>query len=184
MTDAPQAPEPARSWIRGMSWQELHVGLKIRTSARTITESDLITFIGWAGISEPLFLDERYAIEAGYAGRLVPGMLTYCFAEGLIVQTGMIHNTGLAFLGATLDQLGPVFVGDTIDCAVHITHSRASRTPGRGVVTSEVTVRNQHGQPVLTYTPVRFIRGDDDPEMKRMRADAILQAPPQAGDHA
>jgi acyl dehydratase len=189
MTESSESSEPQPDsdlpfLLRGRSWQEQPVGFAFRTTSRTITESDLVTFVNWAGIHEPLFLDERYARAAGYAGRLVPGMLTYCFAEGLVVQTGAIHNTGMAFLGATLNQLGPVFVGDTLDCVVRVTESRASRTPGRGVVTTEVTVRNQHGEAVLRYTPVRYIRGDDDPEMASMRAgsaDAEQFAPPSSG---
>jgi len=154
----------------GRTWQECPAGFSFRTHGRTITESDLVTFTTWAGIVEPLFQDARNAEGAGYAGRLVPGMVTYCLAEGLIVQTGAIVNTGMAFLGAELKQIGPVFVGDTIDVLVRTVESRASSKPFRGVVTSEVTVRNQDKEPVLIYTVVRYLRGSDDPEMLEMRA--------------
>jgi acyl dehydratase len=52
-------------------------------------------------------------------------------------------------------------VGDTIEVVVEITESRASRQPGRGVVSSRNTVYNQQSEEVLVYTPVRLIRGKD-----------------------
>ena len=44
---------------------------------------------------------------------------------------------------------------------VEVTGSRASSQPGRGVVTARNLVRNQHGDVVMEYNPVRLIRGDD-----------------------
>ena len=60
-----------------------------------------------------------------------------------------------------LDVRRPTFVGDTLDVVVEITESRASSTPGRGVVTSRNTVYNEGGDEVLAYTPVRLVRGRD-----------------------
>jgi acyl dehydratase len=146
---------------RGLTWQELPVGTKFTTSTRTITEADLLTLVTWAGITEPLFTDARHGAALGYTGRLVPGVLTYCVAEGLVVQTGAFHGTGMAFLGAELTQKAPVYVGDTLHAVVEITASRASSTPGRGVVSSTVSVRNERDEVVLVYTPVRLVRGSD-----------------------
>jgi acyl dehydratase len=60
-----------------------------------------------------------------------------------------------------LDVRAPVFVGDTIDVVVEVTESRPSSKPGRGVVTARNTVRNQRGEVVMVFTPVRLIRGRD-----------------------
>lgn len=43
-----------------------------------------------------------------------------------------------------------------------VTESRASRTPGRGVVTTTNRVRNQRGEEVLVHMPTRLIRGRGD----------------------
>lgn len=137
------------------------VGSVLTTSARTVTEADLVTFVTSAGFFEPLFLDARVAEGEPYNGRLVPGALTFVLAEGLVIQTGVIHGTGLAFLGADLKVLAPVYVGDTIAVSVEVTEARASRTAGRGVVTTTNTVCNQRGEEVLVYKPVRLIRGRD-----------------------
>jgi acyl dehydratase len=151
----------------GLTWQELSAGMSFRTSTRTVTETDLITFITWAGIVNPLFTDARFAQDVeGYRGRLVPGMITYCFSEGLIAQTGVMRGTGIAILASgNLRHVGPVFVGDTLHAVVEITASRASSKPGRGVVSSDVRVLNQDGGEVLLYSPVRLMRGLDSEEV-------------------
>jgi acyl dehydratase len=135
------------------------VGSKLRTAARTVTETDVINFITHCGFTEPLFLDARHAAEAGYTGRLVPGGLTYALAEGLVLQTNLLNGTGMAFMHMVLDVKAPVYVGDTIDVVVEVTESRPSSQPGRGVVTSRNSVFNQNGVEVLVYEPVRLIRG-------------------------
>ncbi|HVM53436.1 MAG TPA: MaoC family dehydratase N-terminal domain-containing protein [Acidimicrobiales bacterium] len=148
--------------MAGLRWQDMTVGDTLTTGARTITETDLVTFVTSAGFFEPLFLDARaVAADSPYTGRLVPGALTFVFAEGLVIQTGVIHGTGLAFLGTDLRVVAPVYVGDTIDVAVEVTMARASRTPGRGVVTTTNRVRNQRGEEVLVYSPTRLVRGRD-----------------------
>ncbi|WP_210569430.1 MaoC/PaaZ C-terminal domain-containing protein [Streptomyces sp. GESEQ-4] len=147
--------------VRGLTYEEMPVGQIFRTARRTITETDLVNFVTWGGFTEPLFWDASHAADGGYTGRLVPGGLTYCLAEGLVLQTNVLHGTGLAFLHMELSVKGPVYVGDTLYAVVETTDSRPSSKPGRGVVTSRISVRNQRDEEVLVYTPVRLIRGRD-----------------------
>ncbi|HLF40634.1 MAG TPA: MaoC family dehydratase N-terminal domain-containing protein [Acidimicrobiia bacterium] len=139
----------------------MHVATAFRTAGRTVTETDLVNFVTLFGFTEPLFWDARHAVSAGYTGRLVPGALTYAIAEGLVLQTNVLHGTGLAFLHMALDVKRPVYVGDTLEVVVEVTEARPSRQEGRGVVTTRNTVFNQRGEDVLLYTPVRLIRGRD-----------------------
>lgn len=92
--------------------EEMTSGRRFRTASRTITETDLVTFVTLTGMNEPLFYDEAGSLDAGYAGRLVPGALVFSYAEGLVMQTGVIHGTGMAFLRADVSVQAPVFVGD------------------------------------------------------------------------
>ena len=145
--------------VQGQTWEEMTVGSVFRTAARTITETDLITFVTWSGFNEALFLDASHAAAGGYTGRLVPGALVYCLGEGLVIQTNVINGTGLAFMSMDLSIKRPAYVGDTIHVVVEVTEARAASTGQRGVVTTQNSVRNQHGEDVLIYTPVRLIRG-------------------------
>jgi acyl dehydratase len=147
--------------IHGSTYEDMVVGSRFRTANRTVTETDLINFITLFGFNEPLFWDARHAASAGYEGRLCPGALTYCMAEGLVLQTHVLHGTGLAFMGMQLDVKKPMFVGDTIHAVVEVTESRPASKGARGVVTTRVSVHNQRDEEVLVYVPVRLIRGRD-----------------------
>jgi len=146
---------------QGLTWEDMTAGSAFRTASRTITESDLMSFVHLAGFNEPLFYDASHAAAGGYTGRLVPGALVYVLAEGLIIQTNVLHGTGLAFMHMDLSVKAPTYVGDTLHVVVTTTESRASSRPGRGVVTSRCAVINQHGTEVAVFTPVRLIRGRD-----------------------
>ncbi len=151
----------AEPLIRGTTFEDMTVGSRFRTARRTITETDLVNFITLCGFNEPLFWEADHAATAGYKGRLVPGALTYGIAEGLVLQTHVLHGTGLAFMGMHLDIKKPVFVGDTIYAVVEVTDNRPASSEGRGVVTTRNGVHNQRDEEVLVYTPVRLIRGRD-----------------------
>jgi acyl dehydratase len=151
----------AQPIVRGLTFEEMVAGDRFRTAARTITETDLVNFVTLFGFNEPLFWDARHAASAGYRGRLVPGALTYCIAEGLLLQTHVLHGTGLAFLGMQLDVKKPVFVGDTVYATHEVLESRPASSGARGVVTTFVTVFNQDDDEVLVFRPVRLIRGKE-----------------------
>lgn len=145
--------------LQGRTFEELVPGSTFRTGSRTITESDLIAFVTLTGLSEPLFLDEQGSLEAGYSGRIVPGTLTFAYAEGLVVQTGVLHGTGMAFLHADLDIKAPVLVGDTITVLVEVLESRATSSGPKGVVRTKNSVVTRDGTVALEYRPVRLVRG-------------------------
>src|SRR4030095_12095070 len=101
---------------KGMTFEEFHSGDHFTTGRRTITEHDIMQFVTLVCLTEPLFLDLEYIRhESLYGERIAPGSLTFGMAEGLTVQTGIIHGTGMAFAGLDKMRLfGPVKVGDTI----------------------------------------------------------------------
>ncbi|MBV1907454.1 MAG: MaoC family dehydratase [Pseudomonadales bacterium] len=144
----------------GMAWDELIQGDVFKTISRTVTETDLVNFINTTGMVEVLFTDADYAKEhAPGGGRLVPGALVYCMAEGLLVQATLQH-TGLAFLEMSFEVKGPTFVGDTIYVEVEVLMSRAtSKTPDRGIIKTRNRILNQKGEELIVYEPVRMAAG-------------------------
>ncbi len=145
--------------LRGRTWQEMPIGFAFRTARRTLFEADVRSFITTVGITEPLFNDAEAAGAAGYTGMLVPGMMTFAVAEGLVFQTGCTHRTGIAFLSTDLDIKGPVYVGDTLGVKVEVTGQRETSAGGRGLITTHNTVVNQRGETVMEYAPVRLTHG-------------------------
>jgi acyl dehydratase len=55
---------------------------------------------------------------------------------------------------------GPVVAGDTVHVEIEVTEVRAT-SKGRGLVRSRNTVKNQRGETVIVYTPLRLMRGRD-----------------------
>jgi len=145
--------------VEGLRFEELAPGKTFRTNARTVTEADLVNFVGVCGFFEPLFVDEEFVRgETQFGRRIVPGALTFCFAEGLSILAGLLHRTGMAFLGMELEIRKPVFVGDTIAVDIEVAEMRETAKRDRGIVTFVHRVTNQSGEQVMEYKIKRMIR--------------------------
>jgi acyl dehydratase len=143
----------------GLYFEDLPVGRKFRTIGRTLTEADLVNFIGVTGLTEVLFSNlEFLERESDIKRRVVPAAMVYSFAEGLLVQATMQH-TGLAFLHMELDVRGPTFAGDTIhvECEV-VERRRSASRPNRGLVRTFNRIKKQDGTVVITYNPLRMVK--------------------------
>ena len=145
--------------FQGLFFEDFDAGQLFTTTGRTLTEADHVTFTTAFGFFEPLFMDRTYVeTQTPYKARIVPGALTFSIAEGLTILSGILHGTGLAFLGVELDVLKPVFIGDTLSVDIEVTHKRETRKPDRGIVTFAHKVRNQDGEAVMAYTIKRMLR--------------------------
>lgn len=145
----------------GLRWEDTPTGFRFRTVGRTITDADITAFVGVTGMTEVLFTNLEYLrTESLFNGRLVPGALVYCFAEGLLMQS-VVQGTGLSFLNMDFNVQGPTFSGDTIRVECEVLEARPSSKPGRGIVKTRNTVVNQHGKPVIVYSPTRLVKGRD-----------------------
>jgi acyl dehydratase len=144
---------------QGFYWQDLSVGQRLRTHRRTITEADLVGFIGVTGMLEKIFIDAT-PMPGGISGRPVPALLTTALIEGFVFQT-MIQGTGLALLESTTKALAPVRVGDTIHAIVEVAGVKPTSKGNRAIVDSTITVYNQRDEPVLVYTAKRMLAGRD-----------------------
>lgn len=144
----------------GRCWEEMPVGFEFKTVGRTITETDLVNFIGNSGMVEVLFTDTLYAEKhAPKGGRIVPAALLFSIAEGLTIQA-TLQGTGLAFIHMDLDVKGPTFVGDTIHVEGEVLESRpSSGNPERGLVRTRNRITNQNGKTTVIYTPLRLMVG-------------------------
>ncbi|HTR36165.1 MAG TPA: MaoC/PaaZ C-terminal domain-containing protein [Bryobacteraceae bacterium] len=125
----------------------------VRTSrTRTITEADIVNFAGLSGDFVELHVSETYAAAGPFGKRIAHGVLVFSIAAGLSVQVSQIQDTVIAFYG--IDRLRftkPVFIGDTIHVVKRVTE-RQSKGEGRGLLTFETSVLNQHGELVIIYS--------------------------------
>jgi acyl dehydratase len=142
---------------QGTYWQELAVGQKFQTARRSVTEADLIGFIGVTGMLEQIFTDTSHGGGA-MGGRPVPAALTQAFIEGLQMQT-LIQGVGLALLEISTKAVAAVRVGDSIGAVIEVLEVKPTSKNNRAVVTTDVTVRNQNDEVVMTYVVKRLIAG-------------------------
>ena len=147
--------EPIPIVGRGYCYEDLKVGFRFRTHRRTVSESDVASFVNLTWLTEELFAVEDDS-ERAIKGRPVPGALVYAFAEGLLLPT--MQDTGLAFLNATLDVRGPTLVGDTLHVESEVTEARLTSKGDRGLVRFANKVMNQRGLAVLEYNPLRMLK--------------------------
>jgi acyl dehydratase len=146
----------------GVNFEGHAIGAVYRTLARTVSETDIVTFVNQCGFVEPLFIDMEYVKrESVFGRRAAPGALTFALSEGLIMQTGLIHGTGMAWLGAELRIVAPVLEGDTIRVEIEIVDKRETNKRDRGIVTYRHRVLNQRDELVLEAKVQRMIRRAD-----------------------
>jgi acyl dehydratase len=143
----------------GFYFEDLPIGRRFQTVGRTVTETDIVGFINAIGMTEVLFTNiEFLKHESDIKGRVAPGSLVFCLAEGLLSQATM-QKTGYAFLNMQLDIKGPVFAGDTIHVECEVIEARRSRSrPNRGLVRTLNRIVKQDGTLVQEYTPLRMVK--------------------------
>ncbi len=91
------------------SWDDIQIGA-VETFTKTMTESDLVTWVGMTGDLNPIHIDREYAMETRFGDVVIPGLLV----AGLL-STVMTQSTfGNVYSSQTLKFLKPVYVGDTI----------------------------------------------------------------------
>ena len=143
----------------GLTYEQHEIGKAYETLARTVTEADICAFVNLCGFTEPLFYDMEYVATASvFKGRPAPGAFTFCLSEGLVMQTGLIHGTGMSYLGSDIRIVAPVLVGDTLHVRVVITDKRETTKADRGIVTYRHEVLNHRGEQVLEATIKRMIK--------------------------
>jgi acyl dehydratase len=152
----------------GYFFEQLTRGFRFRTMGRTLTETDLVNFINLAWFTEEVFVNTHDTEGHALQGRVVPGMLVYAFAEGLVAPS--LQFTGLAFLNAEIDVKHPAYVGDTIHVEAEVTQARKASKGRRGLVRTENRVINQRGETVLVYTPLRLVKCEPEPARARGNA--------------
>ena len=141
----------------GFFYDQLPVGFRFYTMGRTVTETDLVSFINLSWMNEEGFVSTDPVGSHTIKGRFIPGCMIYIMAEGLLVPT--MQFTGQAFLHTELDHKAPVVVGDTVHVECEIIENRRTSKGNRGLVRSLNRVINQRGDLVLEYRPLRMMSG-------------------------
>ena len=126
-------------------YDDLEVGLKTRSRARTITEADLVMFSALSGDWYPLHTDVEYASRTRFKQRIAHGLLILTVASGLVtINPGVF----IAFYGMERVRFtAPTFIGDTLHVEAEVL-DREDRGPDRGLVSFRQDIVNQRGEVV------------------------------------
>jgi acyl dehydratase len=129
--------------------EDLAAGQTFVTPGRTITEADVVSFAAWTNDNNQVHTDAEFAKGTRYGQRIVHGMLGASLCLGLIARTGVFEGSAVALLGIDGWRFtAPVFIGDTVTCAVEILSTRLTSSGRTGIVERQVTLRNQRGEVV------------------------------------
>ncbi len=101
----------------GFSIDELEVGQSASMS-KTVTEADVVLFAGVTGDFNPAHVNEEYAKESMFKGRIAHGMMSAGFISAVLAMK--LPGPGTIYLGQTLQFKAPVRIGDTVTATVTV----------------------------------------------------------------
>lgn len=141
MTDASALPLPAGKYF----YDDLTVGAYFRTGRITVTESHIVAFAGMSGDFFDVHMDDEFAREQGFPGRIAHGLLGLCLVDGL-KNRAEAQLQAVASLGWNEWSFkAPIIAGDSIAATIRIAEMRLTSSGDRGVVQLGFEVTNQHG---------------------------------------
>lgn len=133
-------------------WEDLPTGFKYRTSSRTITEADIVSFAALTGDMNRAHVDDEFARGGPFGRRIAHGLLVVSYMAGLNTRTivnQLLEPAMLALLGTECRFLKPVFAGDTVTVDIEVMEARPSSKSDRGIVKFRRSAVNQRDEVVV-----------------------------------
>jgi 3-hydroxybutyryl-CoA dehydratase len=123
---------------QGFYLEDLKIGMTA-SYAKTVTEADVVLFAGISGDTNPVHLNEEFAKETMFQGRIAHGMLSASFISTVLGTK--LPGPGAIYLSQNLKFKAPVRAGDTVSATATITDIVTEKK--RVVMQTTCSVRNQ-----------------------------------------
>ena len=137
----------------GLYFEEFSVGQKITSVARTVAESDILTFAGLTGDYNQIHTDAEFAKGTQFGGRVAHGLLGLSLAVGLLMRTGVLEGTVLAFREIVEWKfIKPVFIGDTLHVEMEAKKLKPMPRIRGGQALVALDVKNQKDESLMRGT--------------------------------
>ena len=137
----------------GLYFEEFSVGQKITSVARTVAESDILTFAGLTGDYNQIHTDAEFAKGTQFGGRVAHGLLGLSLAVGLLMRTGVLEGTVLAFREIVEWKfIKPVFIGDTLHVEMEAKELKPMPRIRGGQALVALDVKNQKDESLMRGT--------------------------------
>lgn len=98
--------------------EDMEIGM-LRSRAKVITDQDIRAFADVSTDRNPVHLDEDYAQETIFAGRIAHGMLTASLISAVVGE--QLPGHGTVYLSQNLRFMAPVRPGDLLEAFVKVT---------------------------------------------------------------
>ena len=139
----------------GRGYDQVKVG-ECYDSQMTLTETHIVLGAGLFGDFNPLHIDQSFAAQSRYAGRIAHGYLT---SNVMAAPLGMMfQGTAIAYLEHCCRFLAPVHAGDTLTTSWTITALDRKPKHQGGIVTLSGTCTNQDGVRVAEADAKMLVR--------------------------
>jgi 3-hydroxybutyryl-CoA dehydratase len=98
--------------------EDIEIGM-MRSLTKEVTDRDIALFAEVSTDRNPVHLDEDYAQQTIFGGRIAHGMLTAGLVSAVIGE--QLPGHGTVYLGQSIRFLGPVRPGDRVTAEVEVT---------------------------------------------------------------
>lgn len=137
-------------------------GIDVRYGAIAVDEADVLRF---AREFDPqtIHTDPAAAADGPFGGLIASGWHTAALMMRVYATEYLNDAASLASPGVDeLRWVRPVRPGDVLSVRFEVTDARRSRSkPDRGIVWTQVTVTNQHDEPVMTLRAMNLLKRRD-----------------------
>lgn len=139
--------------MAGLYFEEFTVGQVVKTLSRTVSEDAIFTFAGLTGDYNQIHTDAEFAKTTQFGQRVAHGLLGLSIATGLIMRTGYLEGTVLAFREIQdWKFVKPIFIGDTIHALLTVSEMKPLPRIGAGALIALVEVKNQNDEVIQKGT--------------------------------
>ncbi len=132
------------------TWDSLQPG-NTETMTKTMTESDVMLWVGITGDMNPVHIDKEYGKTTRFKDVVVPGLLV----AGLISTAVTKVTFGNVYAMQNLKFVKPVYIGDTITATAVI----REKLEEKHMVQIETTCVNQKDEIVIVGEGREYILG-------------------------
>lgn len=128
--------------VREVKFADIAIG-DTASFSKTITEHDVYAFAGLSGNFNPVHVDEEFARNTRFKGRIAHGLL----AAGLIstVIGTVLPGANAIYLAQELVFKSPVMLGDTLTALVEV----VEKIEAKKRIIFKTSVTNQNGVVVI-----------------------------------
>ncbi len=132
-------------------YDQIEVGHTITTPTVTVTDAMIDAYAELSGDRYEIHLDDAAARKRGFERRVAHGLLGLALTDGIKNQSEATYDA-VASLGWDWSFKAPIYANDILHAQSTVTEKRRSKSTGRGIVRSQIELKNQDGIVVQSGT--------------------------------